>query len=270
MSADVDDPLAPPAADAGLRCPRCDYNLTGLPQPRCPECGVTFDWNDPRLSTHAAPQIAFERARGWRKIPGFLETWATVLFAPWVFARQAVVRISAWHALVFGAVCFASTFGAMFAGADLDFMATWLVTAAIYLPLQAAGLSILEAPGWRKLLRSLGFWLCVGGYTCAVMPTEVVIGPPPLGVSHLRSLCEGRLELHVPGDWPKVVVVGFQLALWLWGLACLYLARVRPRRSAAVAWLLTLLAVPVLLVLYCVAYELIGADIVAHWFINWP
>jgi cytochrome c-type biogenesis protein len=25
-------------------CPRCDYNLTGLTETRCPECGEQFDW----------------------------------------------------------------------------------------------------------------------------------------------------------------------------------------------------------------------------------
>ena len=33
---------------AGL-CPRCEYNLTGLPEPRCPECGTEFD-------PHALPE----------------------------------------------------------------------------------------------------------------------------------------------------------------------------------------------------------------------
>lgn len=27
-------------------CPRCDYNLRLLPQPRCPECGLEFRWLD--------------------------------------------------------------------------------------------------------------------------------------------------------------------------------------------------------------------------------
>ena len=29
-------------------CPRCHYNLRGLAEPRCPECGRGFDPSDPR------------------------------------------------------------------------------------------------------------------------------------------------------------------------------------------------------------------------------
>ena len=29
--------------DDGTRCLNCDYNLTGLTEPRCPECGQPFE-----------------------------------------------------------------------------------------------------------------------------------------------------------------------------------------------------------------------------------
>jgi hypothetical protein len=54
----------PPAAPAGpdwdaithdVVCPLCDYNLRGLVDPRCPECGAGFDWpavTDPEKRLH--------------------------------------------------------------------------------------------------------------------------------------------------------------------------------------------------------------------------
>src|SRR5439155_25446129 len=36
-------------------CPLCDYNLRGLADPRCPECGSRFDWaevTDPERRLH--------------------------------------------------------------------------------------------------------------------------------------------------------------------------------------------------------------------------
>jgi hypothetical protein len=29
-----------------IRCPLCEYNLRGLTQPRCPECGYSFKWEE--------------------------------------------------------------------------------------------------------------------------------------------------------------------------------------------------------------------------------
>ena len=36
-------------------CPLCEYNLRGLSEPRCPECGYRFDWDallDPTKRLH--------------------------------------------------------------------------------------------------------------------------------------------------------------------------------------------------------------------------
>ena len=38
-----------------ILCPLCDYNLRGLIQPRCPECGYRFEWQgllDPKYRLH--------------------------------------------------------------------------------------------------------------------------------------------------------------------------------------------------------------------------
>src|SRR5437867_9803555 len=49
VNADIDQP-APSAQNASdredVRCPLCDYNLRGLSEPRCPECGYQFVWDE--------------------------------------------------------------------------------------------------------------------------------------------------------------------------------------------------------------------------------
>ena len=42
-------PAAPPDAPSlheAVQCPLCDYDLRGLTEPRCPECGYRFEWAD--------------------------------------------------------------------------------------------------------------------------------------------------------------------------------------------------------------------------------
>lgn len=41
---------APPTRFAGIVCPKCQYDLRGLSQPICPECGTRFD-PDARLGS---------------------------------------------------------------------------------------------------------------------------------------------------------------------------------------------------------------------------
>lgn len=43
-----------------VRCPLCDYNLRGLPQPRCPECGGRFTWEELLARASAGHPYLFE------------------------------------------------------------------------------------------------------------------------------------------------------------------------------------------------------------------
>src|SRR5690349_22023804 len=51
-AAEIAQPAMPPCApdwsaiDETIRCPLCRYDLRGLIEPRCPECGYRFDWPD--------------------------------------------------------------------------------------------------------------------------------------------------------------------------------------------------------------------------------
>lgn len=48
-------PAAPVDQKDPIHCPLCDYDLRGLTEPRCPECGYTFVWRellDPTLRLH--------------------------------------------------------------------------------------------------------------------------------------------------------------------------------------------------------------------------
>jgi len=263
------DPTSTPApghpdlTDTGMRCPRCEYNLTGLTDPRCPECGTTFDWDDIRRAAACPPRIAFERARRWRKIPAFAVTWATVLFAPWVFARQIAQRVSWRHGLVFGATCFAGTAPFYVSSRDAHFHATWLLTALLYVPLQAAWLSALDPAVWRRPAETLRFWFLAGCYTSAVMLTEIVIGPPPLWLTdlwdflttgHADSWLDDIFDLGVDS-----VVWWIQLSLWILALCCIYARRVTRRPAPALVVARTIVVGASLLVLYAAAVQWIGA-----------
>lgn len=41
-------------------CPSCGYNLTGLPEPRCPECGSWFSWS--QIQRHSR-RVFYDQAR---------------------------------------------------------------------------------------------------------------------------------------------------------------------------------------------------------------
>lgn len=268
---------APPAptaredpADWGLHCPYCQYNLTGLTSARCPECGRPVDWEHARREAENPPRIAFERQRGLRTPLGWLLTWLTVLFAPWLFARQIVQRVSLRHATVFAAVCFAGTCTAVLLDATWDVYLAWLITAAVYILLQALGLTILDFAHWRRPRASVRFWLAVGGYTSAVMVTEIT-GPPMIVLNDLQLLLGMRgiganyviySELYA-ASW-AAAIAWTQIGLWLIAIVCCYAARLR---AAGIGWRRRLPASLAVLLLsligYATAVQWIGYHLLA-------
>ena len=272
MASDLSEARAVAAdspTDSGLRCPQCEYNLTGLTLPRCPECGAPFDWEEVRRAAAARPTIAFERARGWRNVPAFFVTWATVLFVPWVFARQVVQRVSWRHGLIFGGACLAGTSLSYVSGMDSDFHATWLLTALAYIPLQVLWLSMLDPAAWREPLKTLRFWLLASCYTSAVMVTESVHGPPPVFAEDLWDL----VTTGTAGGWfselyslsTRAAVCWGQMVLWLVALGCIYARRVAERRAARYVPVRAGVVCFSLLVLYSAVLQWVGEPI-AGWF----
>ena len=65
--------------DANLRCPLCDYDLRGLSEPRCPECGHRFDWHELRDWRDRQHPWLFEH-NPRRNVASFARTFATSLF----------------------------------------------------------------------------------------------------------------------------------------------------------------------------------------------
>jgi len=48
------------AVQGEIRCPLCDYNLRGLSEPRCPECGYAFAWDEILDPTRRHHRYLFE------------------------------------------------------------------------------------------------------------------------------------------------------------------------------------------------------------------
>jgi hypothetical protein len=70
-----------------VSCPRCEYNLRGLPTPRCPECGLDFSWTAIFQAAHNQRDWLFEHQ--WKKKPvrAFFQTLSRTT-RPFSFWRE--------------------------------------------------------------------------------------------------------------------------------------------------------------------------------------
>ncbi|MGA2498679.1 MAG: hypothetical protein ABSH20_13115 [Tepidisphaeraceae bacterium] len=99
-----------------VHCPLCGYNLRGLEQPRCPECGLQFRWVELFEAARTQHPYLYEH-QPWWNIGAFLKTVFRGL-NPGRFWRQLspVHRIVARRILVYFLLCQVLVLAPMLAG----------------------------------------------------------------------------------------------------------------------------------------------------------
>ncbi|HEX4792960.1 MAG TPA: hypothetical protein VH370_04160 [Humisphaera sp.] len=83
------DVATPPNWDSipdEILCPLCEYNLRGIPEPRCPECGFKFEWDEVLNPTRRQHRFVFEH-QGSRRARAFWKT-AVAGLRPGKFWRE--------------------------------------------------------------------------------------------------------------------------------------------------------------------------------------
>lgn len=105
MVSDAGDRTREGATEEALYCPICEYNLTGLVESRCPECGEGFDRDE--LNRPANAEVAatpWERQGTWGS---FLRTWWLALFDLGGLTRRFPLRCRRILARQFTFGCYA-------------------------------------------------------------------------------------------------------------------------------------------------------------------
>lgn len=219
---------APPLADAGLRCPVCEYNLTGLTHDVCPECGTMIDWTAAR---EAADITVRPDSTEWRRWPwylkpvGLLLTAITAALMPWRLARQLPDRPLLRAPLAFAALCLAWLPGYLGFRAPPDSVTfvLWFGSALVCLMVESAVLCRLFPV--VRTGNSFRFWLTACSYACWPIPLEVTTESIPI-------LLIGESNLWpFPGSWVKTEL-STSVIFYLWCADLLIIAAVRSRRRA--------------------------------------
>lgn len=98
----------PSLDDEGLICLECEYNLSGLSEDRCPECGAAFDRAYLRLIASRTPQpvLPWDDRGGIGFWCAFWGTCRATWLRPSEFAQRFPARYSNRSAWTFSLVCY--------------------------------------------------------------------------------------------------------------------------------------------------------------------
>lgn len=244
--------------ECGPHCPRCDYLLIGLPEPRCPECGTPFSWAAVSAAARA-PRLPIETSRGWRRLLGALHTWLLVLFRPHAFAQRVAGQASLGLATLFALACLLVGLTAVVWRSSAQF---WLLDVLVcsggvwlHIELQSLLFFLVDfrRVGWwhRWLL-----WRKISLYTTGFVALQCVTSPPVLYLWHRGNfpwLLDGHTWTWLQSIWPDWnylwpdVVRGVAFYWWLAVLLIIVTVHLRCRWSL----LIILPAMPVILILLC-------------------
>jgi hypothetical protein len=196
---------APVVNDTGMRCLVCDYNVTGLSENRCPECGTEFD---PDLLRRVAagqpiPCTPWDTRGGF---VGFWQTWWMSLVKPWRLADNFAPRHNVRRAAAYTLICYS------LAGGTFAYCVAWI------------GLSTGNVDFMLVLVSAVlvaavfAWWLCE---TVTAVALALLVKPTRAkspyhfwrGITHYTS--------------------GFTLLTGTWGVCCFYC---NTWWSGALAW----------------------------------
>lgn len=231
-----------PPADQGLRCPSCDYNLTGITSERCPECGHVLQWDAirrERTLEENRPGTHWERYAGIRRPVGFVVTALRAALFPWLFAQEVPARPALRAAVAFLAVCLAlGMLGAVIAdNADGESLVMWGIGVVCQVLLQTLLFGLLLPPGGLKY--AFRFWLGTSAYTSYPLLLEGFRSPPYI-------LCEysNIWPFSAWGGETADLLTSILYHLWWAGLVVIAAMRLHRRRRRRI--LLVLVAIPLL------------------------
>ncbi|MFQ5501363.1 MAG: hypothetical protein ACE5EQ_03565 [Phycisphaerae bacterium] len=228
---DSNNPDIPSLPFAGLRCPHCDYDLTGLPQARCPECGNEFD---PILLEQIRDDV--ERpATPWdthRNIRGFVHTWTMAMRIPRRLARDFPSRYSVLHAWAYSGLCYGiaallllacSLVGGFRSIAFVSAIGLGSVIACILAEiLIASWLALLLEPTFAR--KNYRFWRGLTHYTSGFTVTSAIAGcVPTIGLS-LELMNGSQGDFFVATFWSLATVSFFW---WITSLGTMIAERSR-------------------------------------------